>query len=135
MQLAEVVPFNGLGEVTEELEEFSGRLITTAAIGLAQFWHRGHSILNLAVPEVQQLNRLRGLAAVRVSFGTIVVEHQLVERRKYRTQVAAAGIVPLAVLISASDYVEFMKLRRERLNFLTQRYDDMVSACGAWRSR
>jgi antitoxin Phd len=34
---------------------------------------------------------------------------------------------PDAVLISASDYVEFMKLRRERLNFLTQRYDDMVA--------
>ena len=32
-----------------------------------------------------------------------------------------------AVLISANDYVEFMKLRRERLNFLTQRYDDMVA--------
>jgi antitoxin Phd len=32
-----------------------------------------------------------------------------------------------AVLISAGDYVEFMKLRRERLNFLTQRYDDMVA--------
>jgi antitoxin Phd len=32
-----------------------------------------------------------------------------------------------AVLISASDYVEFMKLRRERLNFLTQRYDEMVA--------
>jgi antitoxin Phd len=31
-----------------------------------------------------------------------------------------------AVLISASDYVEFMKLKRERLNFLTQRYDEMV---------
>jgi antitoxin Phd len=35
--------------------------------------------------------------------------------------------MPDAVLISASDYVEFMKLRRERLNFLTQRYDDMVA--------
>jgi antitoxin Phd len=34
---------------------------------------------------------------------------------------------PDAVLISASAYVEFMKLRRERLNFLTQRYDDMVA--------
>jgi len=31
------------------------------------------------------------------------------------------------VLISASDYVEFMKLRRERLNFLSQRYDEMVA--------
>jgi antitoxin Phd len=35
--------------------------------------------------------------------------------------------MPDAVLISASDYVEFMKLRRERLNFLTQRYDEMVA--------
>lgn len=32
-----------------------------------------------------------------------------------------------AVLISASDYVEFMKLRRERLNFLTERYNEMVA--------
>jgi antitoxin Phd len=32
-----------------------------------------------------------------------------------------------AVLISAGDYVEFMKLRRERLNFLSQRYDEMVA--------
>ncbi|HEX4378339.1 MAG TPA: type II toxin-antitoxin system prevent-host-death family antitoxin [Steroidobacteraceae bacterium] len=31
-----------------------------------------------------------------------------------------------AVLISASDYVEFMKLKRERLDFLTQRYDEMM---------
>src|SRR6202790_4198218 len=35
--------------------------------------------------------------------------------------------MPDAVLISASDYVEFMKLKRERLNFLTQRYDEMVA--------
>ena len=35
--------------------------------------------------------------------------------------------VPDAVLISAGDYVEFVKLRRERLNFLTERYDDMVA--------
>jgi antitoxin Phd len=35
--------------------------------------------------------------------------------------------MPDAVLISARDYVEFVKLRRERLNFLTQRYDDMVA--------
>ncbi len=35
--------------------------------------------------------------------------------------------VPDAVLISASDYVEFMKLRRERLDFLGQRYDAMVA--------
>ena len=47
--------------------------------------HGGHLTQNLAVAEVQQLNRLRGLAAARVGFGTIVVEHQLVERRKYRT--------------------------------------------------
>jgi antitoxin Phd len=32
-----------------------------------------------------------------------------------------------AVLISASDYVEFVKLKRERLNFLTERYDEMVA--------
>ena len=32
-----------------------------------------------------------------------------------------------AVLISADDYVEFMKLKRERLNFLTERYDEMVA--------
>jgi antitoxin Phd len=35
--------------------------------------------------------------------------------------------MPDAVLISARDYVEFVKLRRERLSFLTQRYDDMVA--------
>ena len=34
--------------------------------------------------------------------------------------------IPDAVLISANDYVEFMKLRRERLNFLSERYDQMV---------
>jgi antitoxin Phd len=34
---------------------------------------------------------------------------------------------PDAVLISAGDYVDFMKLRSERLNFLTQRYDEMVA--------
>jgi antitoxin Phd len=34
--------------------------------------------------------------------------------------------MPDAVLISAGDYVEFVKLRRERLNFLSQRYDEMV---------
>jgi PHD/YefM family antitoxin component YafN of YafNO toxin-antitoxin module len=32
-----------------------------------------------------------------------------------------------AVLISASDYVEFVKLKRERLNFLTERYDELVA--------
>jgi antitoxin Phd len=35
--------------------------------------------------------------------------------------------MPEAVLISASDYVEFMKLRLERLGFLSQRYDEMVA--------
>ncbi len=35
--------------------------------------------------------------------------------------------MPDAVLISAGDYVEYMKLRRERLNFLSQRYDDLVA--------
>jgi antitoxin Phd len=35
--------------------------------------------------------------------------------------------MPDAVLISASDYVESMKLRRERLSFLSQRYDEMVA--------
>ena len=35
--------------------------------------------------------------------------------------------MPDAVLISANDYVEFMKLRRERLNFLSERYDQMVA--------
>jgi prevent-host-death family protein len=34
---------------------------------------------------------------------------------------------PDAVLISAGNYVEFMQLRQERLNFLTERYDEMVS--------
>ena len=34
---------------------------------------------------------------------------------------------PDAVLISAGDYVDFMKLRSERLNFLTHRYDEMVA--------
>ena len=33
---------------------------------------------------------------------------------------------PEAVLIPVDDYVELVKLRRERLNLLTQRYDDMV---------
>ena len=32
-----------------------------------------------------------------------------------------------AVLISASDYVEFVKLKRERLNFLTERYDELIA--------
>jgi antitoxin Phd len=32
-----------------------------------------------------------------------------------------------AVLISPSDYVEFMKLKRERLDFLSRRYDEMVA--------
>jgi antitoxin Phd len=31
------------------------------------------------------------------------------------------------VLISALDYAEFVTLRRERLNFLTQRYDQMMA--------
>ena len=35
--------------------------------------------------------------------------------------------MPDAVLISAGDYVEFMKLRLERLDFLSQRYDEMVA--------
>lgn len=32
-----------------------------------------------------------------------------------------------AVLISVSDYLEFMKLKRERLDFLTRRYDALVA--------
>ena len=32
-----------------------------------------------------------------------------------------------AVLISAADYIEFMKLKRERLDFLSRRYDDLVA--------
>jgi PHD/YefM family antitoxin component YafN of YafNO toxin-antitoxin module len=32
-----------------------------------------------------------------------------------------------AVLISAADYVDFVKLKRERLNFLTARYDELVA--------
>jgi prevent-host-death family protein len=32
-----------------------------------------------------------------------------------------------AVLISPSDYAEFVSLKRERLNFLTRRYEDMVA--------
>ncbi len=35
--------------------------------------------------------------------------------------------MPDAVLISAGDCVEFMKLKRERLDFLSQRYDEMVA--------
>jgi antitoxin Phd len=35
--------------------------------------------------------------------------------------------VPEVVLISALDYAEFVTLRRERLDFLTQRYDQMVA--------
>ena len=34
---------------------------------------------------------------------------------------------PEAVLIPVDDYIELVKLRRERLNVLTQRYDDMIS--------
>lgn len=34
---------------------------------------------------------------------------------------------PAAVLISAADYEQFMQLRRERLDHLTQRYDAMVA--------
>jgi antitoxin Phd len=48
-----------------------------------------------------------------------IVGHKAVAILRHKT--------PDAVLISASDYVEFMKLRRERLNFLTERYDEMVS--------
>ena len=32
-----------------------------------------------------------------------------------------------AVLISAADYVEFVKLKRERLNFLTERYNELIA--------
>jgi prevent-host-death family protein len=32
-----------------------------------------------------------------------------------------------AVLISVSDYLEYMRLKRERLDFLTQRYDDLIA--------
>jgi len=35
--------------------------------------------------------------------------------------------VPEVVLISALDYAELVALRRERLDFLTQRYDQMVA--------
>jgi antitoxin Phd len=48
-----------------------------------------------------------------------VAEHKAVAILRHK--------MPDAVLISAGDYVEFMKLRRERLNFLTERYDEMVS--------
>jgi len=34
---------------------------------------------------------------------------------------------PEVVLIPVHDYIELVKLRRERLNVLTQRYDEMVS--------
>jgi prevent-host-death family protein len=34
---------------------------------------------------------------------------------------------PEAVLIPVEDYVELVRLRRERLNLLTQRYDEMVA--------
>jgi prevent-host-death family protein len=33
---------------------------------------------------------------------------------------------PAAVLISAADYAQFEQLKRERLDLLAQRYDDMV---------
>jgi PHD/YefM family antitoxin component YafN of YafNO toxin-antitoxin module len=33
-----------------------------------------------------------------------------------------------AVLISASAFVEYAKLKRERLDFLTRRYDELVSS-------
>jgi antitoxin Phd len=49
----------------------------------------------------------------------LVVEHKAVAILRHKT--------PEAVLISAKDYVEFMQLRRERLNLLTQRYDQMVA--------
>jgi len=35
---------------------------------------------------------------------------------------------PDAVLISTNDYVEFVRLKRERLDFLTRRYEEMVAA-------
>src|ERR1700722_13429432 len=35
--------------------------------------------------------------------------------------------MPDAVLISANDYVEFINLSRERLTFLSERYDQMVA--------
>jgi prevent-host-death family protein len=49
----------------------------------------------------------------------LVVDHKAVAILRHKT--------PEAVLISAKDYVEFMQLRRERLNLLTQRYDQMVA--------
>ena len=49
----------------------------------------------------------------------LVAEHQAVAILRHKTVEA--------VLISAADYVEFARLRRERLDFLTQRYDEMVA--------
>jgi len=49
----------------------------------------------------------------------LVMEHKAVAILRHK--------MPDAVLISAADYVEFMKLKKERLNFLTQRYDEMIS--------
>lgn len=37
---------------------------------------------------------------------------------------------PEAVLIPVEDYVELVKLRRERLNLLTRRYDEMIARMG-----
>ena len=34
---------------------------------------------------------------------------------------------PAAVLISAADYAQFMQLKRERLDLLAQRYDQMMA--------
>ena len=49
----------------------------------------------------------------------LVMEHKAIAILRHKS--------PDAVLISADEYIEFVKLRRERLNFLTQRYDEMVS--------
>jgi len=48
-----------------------------------------------------------------------VAEHRAVAIVRHRTAEA--------VLIPVEDYVELVKLRRERLDFLTRRYDDLVA--------
>lgn len=61
--------------------------------------HGGRETQNLAIAKVQQLHGTGYSAGVRVGIVAIVVEHQFIQRRQARTQVAAVGIVPFADLL------------------------------------
>jgi prevent-host-death family protein len=51
-----------------------------------------------------------------------IAEHKAIAIRRHKGTAA--------VLISAADYTQFVQLKRERLDLLTQRYDDMVARMG-----